>query len=177
VRSYERALRGRIAKASIARIKVAELQRRDLQRFADDLLASGLSASTVSNIINPIQAFYRWEINRDELTHNPSERIDLPNNGQRRPRRIASPGEAAALLAALAPEDRAVWATAFYAGLRRGELQALRACDIDTAANVIAVERGRPAGRAPARHPSQLSGEGAAADRAQGGGAGVRSKG
>lgn len=142
VRSYERALRGRIAKAPLARIKVAELQRRDLQRFADDLLASGLSASTVSNIINPIQAFYRWEINRDELTHNPSERIDLPNNGQRRPRRIASSGEAAALLAALAPEDRAVWATAFYAGLRRGELQALRVCDIDVEANLIAVERG-----------------------------------
>jgi hypothetical protein len=105
VRSYERALRGRIAKAPLARIKVAELQRLDLQRFADDLLTSGLSASTVSNLINPIQAFYRWEINRDELTHNPSERIDLPNNGQRRPRRIASPGEAAALLAALAPRS------------------------------------------------------------------------
>ena len=142
VRSYERALRGRIAKAPLARIKVTELQRRDLQRFADDLLASGLSASTVSNIINPIQAFYRWEINRDELTHNPSERIDLPNGGPRRPRRIASPSEAAALLAALKPGDRAVWATAFYAGLRRGELQALRACDIDVAANLIAVERG-----------------------------------
>lgn len=142
VRSYERALRGRISKAPLARIKVAELQRRDLQRFADDLLASGLSASTVSNIINPIQAFYRWEINRDELTHNPSERIDLPNGGPRRPRRVASPGEAAALIAALRPEDRAVWATAFYAGLRRGELQALRACDIDRSANLIAVERG-----------------------------------
>lgn len=33
-------------------------------------------------------------------------------------------------------------ATAFYAGLRRGELQALRVRDIDLRSNVIAVERG-----------------------------------
>lgn len=142
IRSYERALRVHIAPTGVGGVKVVDARRRDLQALADELLVTGLSASTVSNIINPIQAFYRWEINRDELTHNPSERIDLPNGEPRRPRRIASPGEAAALLAALAPEDRAVWATAFYAGLRRGELQALRVCDIDVEANLIAVERG-----------------------------------
>ncbi|HEX5762768.1 MAG TPA: site-specific integrase [Solirubrobacterales bacterium] len=57
-------------------------------------------------------------------------------------RGIASAAEAAALLAALPADDRPVWATAFYAGLRRGELQALRVCDIDLAGNLIAVERG-----------------------------------
>jgi integrase len=44
--------------------------------------------------------------------------------GQRtspRRERIASPTEAAALIAALRPEDRALWGSAFYAGLRRGE--------------------------------------------------------
>jgi integrase len=35
-----------------------------------------------------------------------------------------------------------VWATAFYAGLRRGELQALRVCDVDLGASVVRVERG-----------------------------------
>lgn len=46
------------------------------------------------------------------------------------------------LIAALRLEDRPIWATAFYAGLRRGELQALRVCDVDFEANLIAVERG-----------------------------------
>ncbi len=142
VRSYERALRVHIEGSEVAGIKVGNLQRRDLQGFADELLASGLSSGTVSNVLNPIQAFYRWEINRDELTYNPSERIDLPNGDSKRPTRIASAAEAAALLAALPVDDRAVWATAFYAGLRRGELQALRVCDIDMAGNLIAVERG-----------------------------------
>ncbi|MFL5902015.1 MAG: tyrosine-type recombinase/integrase [Solirubrobacterales bacterium] len=142
IRSYERALRVHIAPSAGAGIKVTEARRRDLQELADDLLSSGLSAGTVSNILNPIQAFYRRAIDRDVLTYNPSERIDLPNGHSKRPRRIASPQEAAALLATLDIEDRPVWAAAFYAGLRRGELQALRACDVDLEANLIAVERG-----------------------------------
>ena len=48
-------------------------------------------------------------------------------------KRIASPREAAALIAALPVDDRAIWATAFYAGLRRGELMALRFEEIDVA--------------------------------------------
>lgn len=142
IRSYERAVRVHIEPSRLASVRVGELRRRALQDFADELLASGLSVNTVSNVLNPIQTFYRWKIDRDELTYNPSARIDLPNDGPARPTRIATPAEAAALLAALPAEDRAVWATAFYAGLRRGELQALRVSDIELDANLIAVERG-----------------------------------
>lgn len=142
IRSYERAVRVHIEPSGVAGVGVAELRRRDLQDFADELLAAGLSANTVSNVLNPIQAFYRREIDRDELTYNPSERIDLPTGEPRRPSRVAAPGEAAALLAALPAEEQTLWATAFYAGLRRGELQALRVCDIDLDANLIAVKRG-----------------------------------
>jgi integrase len=35
-----------------------------------------------------------------------------------------------------------LWSTAFYAGLRRGELQALRVRDIDFQSDLITVERG-----------------------------------
>ncbi len=40
------------------------------------------------------------------------------------------------------PKDRAMWATALYAGLRRGELAALHREDLDLAVGVIRVERG-----------------------------------
>lgn len=142
IRSYERAVRVHIEPSRLADIGVAELRRRDLQDFADELLASGFEPATVSNALNPIQTYYRWKIDRDELAYNPSARIDLPNDGLSRPARIATPAEAAALLAALPSEDRPVWATAFYAGLRRGELQALRVCDLDFEADLISVERG-----------------------------------
>ena len=39
------------------------------------------------------------------------------------------------------PRDRALWATALYAGLRRGELQALRWDDVDLAVGILRVER------------------------------------
>jgi len=55
--------------------------------------------------------------------------------------RIADPAEAAALLDALPEQDRPLWATAMYAGLRRGELLALRWEDVDLAAGVIEVVR------------------------------------
>jgi len=45
------------------------------------------------------------------------------------------------LLAALPADDRVIWALALYAGLRRGELMALRWLDVDLAAGVIRVER------------------------------------
>ena len=64
----------------------------------------------------------------------------LPAVGGRR-ERIADPVEAAALIEAL-NRDRAVWATALYAGLRRGELKALRVGDVELAAGVMRVERG-----------------------------------
>jgi integrase len=45
------------------------------------------------------------------------------------------------LIAALEPRDRPLWATAMYAGLRRGELQALKWTDIDLATGVVHVRR------------------------------------
>jgi integrase len=71
---------------------------------------------------------------------NPTTGLELPAvEGSRE--RVASPGEAEALLAALPERDRALWATAMYAGLRRGELLALRWEDVDLTGGVIHVER------------------------------------
>ena len=55
------------------------------------------------------------------------------------PLRAAS--EAAELLSVLLDEDRALWATAFYAGLRRGELRGLRWMDVDLGEGEIHVHR------------------------------------
>lgn len=142
IRSYERAVRNYIEPAGLGAIRVTDVQRADVQDFADQLLAEGLAPGTVTNILNAVQAFYRRAIDRDQLAHNPAERIDLPAQAGGRPKRIASAAEARALLEPLPDSDRALWAVAFYAGLRRGEIQALRACDVDLGASLIRVERG-----------------------------------
>jgi integrase len=51
------------------------------------------------------------------------------------------PSEARELIAALSEVDRALWATAFYGGLRRAELLALDWANVDLVEGVIRVER------------------------------------
>lgn len=75
------------------------------------------------------------------MTINPTLRIEKPAV-RCKVRMVASPVEAAARLEALEPADRPLWATAFYAGLRRGELIGLLWDDVDLATGVIHVRRG-----------------------------------
>ena len=111
-----------------------------VQTLADQLLADGLSPSSVRNTIDPLRAIYRRALQREQVAINPTTNLDLPSSRRGRVR-IAAPAEADALLAALPAGDRATWATAFYAGLRRGELRALRWSDVDLGCSEIRVER------------------------------------
>jgi integrase len=121
--------------------KLADLERSDVQRFVHELLADGCGGSTVRTTIAPLRSLCRQAIDDGDLMANPCSGVKLPSPNNRAPR-IADPAEAAALLAALPAGDRALWATALYAGLRRGELQALRDRDVDLAAGVLHVHRG-----------------------------------
>jgi integrase len=139
VREYERSLRLHVL-PTLGGGRLSRIQRRDVQRLADDLLASGADPSTIRNALKPLQVIYRRAIEDGELAVNPSERLRLPAARGRR-ERIAAPAEAAALIAALRLEDRALWGCAFYAGLRRGELRALLWNEVDLASGLIRVER------------------------------------
>ena len=144
------------------------------------LTSEGLSASTVQNTLDPLRVICRRAVRRDVLMLDPTEGLELRRPTGRR-ERIASPDEATALLAALPDEDRALWATALYAGLRRGELRALRWADVDLRGRRdprrarVGCRRGR-AGRVKsvAARPSagadpRPAGEGAGRTQARGG--------
>jgi len=140
LRSYERAMRLRVL-PEFGPNRVADIRRPDLQGFADELLGGSLSASAIRCTLLPLRAVFRRALARGELAVNPCDGLELPAVRGRR-ERFASPEEAAELVAAVPDRDRAIWATAMYAGLRRGELQALPDDNIDLAAGVIRVEQG-----------------------------------
>jgi integrase len=139
LRGYEASLRKRIL-PELGGAKLAEIRRVDLQDLAERLQAEGLDPSTIRNALMPLRAIFRRALARGEVTINPTSGLELPAVRGRRAR-IATPAEATLLLAALPESERALWATALYAGLRRGELMALRWADVDLTDNLIRVER------------------------------------
>ena len=139
LRGYEAALEARVLPA-LGHRKLGDVARADVQDLAERLDRDGLDPSTIRNALMPLRAIYRRALARGVVTVNPTTALELAAVEGRRDR-IADPGEAARLLAALPENDRAVWATALYAGLRRGELLALRWADVDLAAGVIHVRR------------------------------------
>jgi integrase len=139
LREYARVLRLRVLPEFGSR-QLAAVTRGDLQGFVDRMLSKELAASTIRNTVNPLQAIFRHAVRRELTPLNPTRDLELPAARGRRDR-IATAGEASRLIEALPPEDQGLWATAFYAGLRRGELQALRGSDIDLARSEIHVQR------------------------------------
>ena len=140
LRTYQQALQARVL-PRFGEQKISAITRNEIQDLVDELLTEELAPSTVRNAILPMRSIYRRLLARQEVLFNPTLGLSMPAIRQRR-ERVARPEEAQRLLQALPPEDRATWATALYAGLRRGEIKALRWGDVDFEAGLIRVERG-----------------------------------
>jgi integrase len=139
LRSYQQSLNTHVL-PKLGRLRLSAVSRVTIQDLVDDLVASGAAPSTTRNAVLPLRAIYRRAIARSEIMVNPTEGLALPAVRARR-ERVARPQEAASLIAAVPARDRAIWAKALYAGLRLGELKALRWHDIDLQANIITVRR------------------------------------
>lgn len=139
LRGYERSLRDRILPDLGAR-RLSDIGRLDLQDMADRLLADGLDPSTIRNILMPLRVIFRRAVSRGEIAVNPTAGLELAAVRGRR-ERAASGREAQELIDAAPVQDRVIWATALYSGLRRGELMALRWEDVNLGAGTLRVER------------------------------------
>jgi integrase len=108
----------------------------------DRLAADGLAAATVTATVTPLRAIYRRARQLGVVHANPTSGLSVPAV-DRRQTRFATAEQLEAMLERLDDaKDRAMWATALYAGLRRGELMGLHRENVDLATGVIRVERG-----------------------------------
>jgi integrase len=141
IRGYEQNLRKRVL-PELDHERLREITLPQLQRLVDRLAADGLAAATITATITPLRAIYRRARQLGEVHANPVSGISVPAVN-RRQTRFATAEQIDAMLDKLESEkDRAMWATAIYAGLRRGELMGLHREDVDLATGVIRVERG-----------------------------------
>jgi integrase len=141
IRSYRTSLDLHVL-PTLGHVRLSEITRGQMQRLVAQMQEAGRSASTIQNAVNSVRAVYG---SADLLTSGsipvvPTVGLRLPARRGRRDR-IADVSEASRLLDALPATERAVWATALFAGLRHGELRALRWEDIDLAAGQITVRR------------------------------------
>ncbi len=141
LRGYRVSLNKRILPA-LGNKRLSEVRRADVQELADRLTAEGSEREHRTEHARPAAG----DLSPRDPTRRRRDGQPDAGTGLRRPDgkrdRIASPAEAAVLIAAVDVDERALWATAFYAGLRRGELRALRWKHIDLEARVIHVSRG-----------------------------------
>jgi len=147
VRSYEQSLRALILPRIGAR-RLSEPQRGDLTRLVDsiqaDRAADGkrpLKGSSIRNVINVIGAIYTEAIARDLVQTSPLIGYQRPAADGERDTHVCDPDEVADRIERLKNAyDKALIAVAAYAGLRRGEILALRWSDVDFTRREIRVD-------------------------------------
>ncbi len=137
LRGYRQALEDHVLPALGGR-RMNAITTSDLQALVDRWSAEDQSPSTIRNSIKPLQALYRRARAREGLAVNPTRDLELPAPNPKEVE-IVAPDVAAQLLDVLPAGDRALWATALYAGLRYGELRALRWSGVDLAGGSIRV--------------------------------------
>jgi integrase len=138
LRDYQRVLAAEVLPV-LGGVPLDRLSQERLNEFAAGLARRGLAASTVRNVVMPLRAIYRHASRMGWVRANPTLGMLVPAGSGRR-MRIVTPDRIPVYLGALADRDRPVWAAAFYAGLRRGELMALRWSDVDLAGGTIRVD-------------------------------------
>ena len=139
LRGYRQALDDVVLPALGAK-RLSEITRGEVYRLVQRLTREGRKPSTVRNVLLPLRAIFRDALAAEIVHRSPCAGLALPVDRGRRERVIA-PADVTVMLATLPDRDRALWATAMYAGLRRGELMALRWPEVDLTASKLRVER------------------------------------
>jgi integrase len=115
------------------------------QTWVDGEARAGLSRSRIANHLSVASAVYGWAARptRRIVPRNPTTAVELPPNDEKPRDRVATTAEAAELMAALGADARPAYALAFYAGLRRSEIQRLEWRDVDLSGLAVTVRRSK----------------------------------
>lgn len=137
---YERIVRLHL-KPSIGGVKLSQLSRLRVQRLVNDKSAEGYAPRTVRYIHTTISKAMTQAVDWDLVLKNPAARVKLPR--LQRTERKTFTRENVAVFFEAAKEDRfgALYVLAVSAGLRPGELLALKWEDLDLDRRTLTVRR------------------------------------
>jgi integrase len=156
IRRHELAWR-RHLEPVIGHKQLTDIDRECVKALRAGFIRAGMASSTIANTFDPLRVVIREALEDGRLTVDPIAGMRIATGKKGRREHVANRAEAQVLIDALPVSEQALWATALYAGLRRGELKALRCHDLDFEADRIVVHHGwmtwraRPAPRATRR--------------------------
>jgi len=139
IRRYELALRLHVQPA-VGHLRLVDVDRGRVRELIRRWTLAGHDPSSIRNELDPLRVIFREAIEDGEITVDPTVKLTLPQ-GRGRRERVADRTEAQTLIEALSAPQRALWCCAFYGGLRRGELRALKWSDVDLEGGAIRVSR------------------------------------
>jgi len=135
-------VRKHILTAPIARLQLAHLRPHDVENFLDEREGIGLGPQSINHLRSFLSRAFSTA-KRKGWWQGPNPIADVRK--RKVPRRLVQlflrPHEVPAVLAALHPRHRPLFATALFTGLRRGELAGLRKQDVDLDRRLITVQR------------------------------------
>ena len=134
-------------KPAFGETPAAELTPADVEKMIAAMTAAGRAGKTILNVYALLSKIMEYAVAKGWRTGNPCAAVEAPTVEPRDEIEFLTPGELGPLLRAVDLEevygstDRALYATAAKAGLRQGELLALRWRNVDWAASRIRVTR------------------------------------
>jgi integrase len=124
---------------TLGKVRLAKLAPEHLDHLYADLLARGLSPTTVGHLHAMLHDALKQAVRRGTVPRNVTEFVDRPR-ARRHEIRTLSAEEARGLLAAAEGDPfEALYVVALTTGLRQGELLALRWRDVDLGAGTLQV--------------------------------------
>jgi integrase len=125
----------------VGEMAAEDVTRREMGQILDAMVDLGLSGSTRRQVYQLVGQTFRWGIEQGLVEHDPTLGVRKPKADEKPVDDYLTRSEAARLLIVSPRGEREMYAMAVYAGLRRGELCAIRWSDIDFENNLIYVKK------------------------------------